>query len=227
MELTEESSYEELLKGMREVIDYGLYHRSKPAHKAGRVLRNKKDYIVADRVNTPAPHRYRALYMYVTKGGGNYFLPILVVKGKDKINGKVVEVDSFVTANFYDEEGFDMHNQDPRLSDEYAFCLEIIHGHSVRRYMERNGNFEGTLEDAQLRVCQGLFGHSSIRDKTNGDVYIYFDGGVFRCHYAENKKMLHLHTFIMNRMCRPNQRMKSLESEQGQKEIYEKLGFNQ
>lgn len=222
--LTEYSPYEELLKAMRVVVEYGT-SRWAAVKKLEKASRNKR-YATFQRVNTPAPHRYRAEYEYSFIDGTGSFSPRLIVDGKNKIDGVEVTVESFVAVQYFEQEGksiFDaVHRQDPRMRNEGDFVLEVIHGHAIQRYMDRNNVFNGSLIEAQQKVTHGLFGQSCQFDE-DGDLYVYFDGGVFLGGLTDNGRVIHLKTFVMNRKLYRNQRMQSLRSEKGREEILKKL----
>lgn len=103
--------------------------------------------------------------------------------------------------------------------------FEMIHAHAIKRYMERR-KFTGTLEQAQNKILSELFANWAEPDRTDGTIYIYYDGGIFLCTWEEEQRVLHLRTFIMNRQCSPMQRMMSLKSEKGVNEFKKSMGMD-
>ena len=86
----------------------------------------------------------------------------------------------------------------------------ILHSHAINRYIERR-RFEGTLKEATMAILDRLALFNQEWDDTTS--YVYYDGGVFLGVHTDDDKVLHLKTFIMNRQCYPNERMKSLAAE--------------
>ena len=136
------------------------------------------------------------LYIFAPDGhGGVLYRTFLILKGKDG--------DSFCAS--VDQSGI----------------FQVIHGHAIRRYMERR-KFQGTLEQAQNRIMSELFINGVEKDLTDETRYIYFDGGLFLCTYDDG--VMHLRTYITNRQCSPMQRMMSFRSQKQANELRRRLG---
>ena len=110
-----------------------------------------------------------------------------------------------------------------RNSDMLAcqYLLERIEVH-IATCIERH-HFDGTLEEAQRKILDGLMINDVQSDATDGTKYIHFDGGLFLC--TESDRVMHLRTFIMNRQCTPMQRMKSLASEKNVERLKREIGL--
>ena len=146
-------------------------------------------------VNTPNPYKIPVLYIFDFSTKQWVYRTFLITVGENLENGFVggVREDSF---------------------------FEVVHSHAINRYIERS-HFKGTREEACHQILTGLTLHSVAPEEIGNGGYIYFDGGVFITTWKD--RVMHLRTFIMNRQCYPNQRLKSLKSEREVKEAREEL----
>ena len=191
--MNEFATYDELESAHKVALEYG--------HKSIRSPRTLKAFkqgrpIVYHRVNTPAPEKYPVFYCFACVRGRILFRTFLVLEGS--------EGESFAG----------------RIADEPLFY--VLHSHAVNRYIERH-RFDGTLEEAQRTILNGLMINDVQTDETDETRYIHFDGGLFLCTYSD--RVLHLRTFIMNRQCSPMQRMKSLTSEKNTEMMKREIGI--
>ena len=181
--LTENETYETYDKILRTARSYGADCRKSSIVQ--KAFKDKKRNVFFRRVNLPVS-KQPVIYQYHRNGKSLPYRTFLVVEGS--------EGESFVGSVF---------------DGKY---YEVIHSHAINRYIERRG-FNGTLNEAQINIFEGLNYYYVTNDYTDDTDYIYFDGGVFLCNMKDN--VIHLRTFIMNRQCYPNQRILSLESENG------------
>lgn len=191
--MTEWATYEWLESATKTAYEYG--GRSVESQKVKKAFKQGRR-LVYHRVNTPAPEKYPVLYIFARVPMGVYFRTFLVLEG--------TEGDSFAG----------------RVADETLFY--VLHSHAVNRYIERH-HFDGTLEEAQRKILDGLMINDVQSDATDGTKYIHFDGGLFLC--TESDRVMHLRTFIMNRQCTPMQRMKSLASEKNVERLKREIGL--
>lgn len=191
--MNEFASYNDLEEALKVARDYG--HRSICSDRVRKAFKSGR-HIVYHRVNTPAPEKIPVLYSFAAARTGLFFRTFLVLEG--------TEGDSFAG----------------RVADETLFY--VLHSHAVNRYIERH-HFDGTLEEAQRKILDGLMINDVQSDATDGTKYIHFDGGLFLC--TENDRVMHLRTFIMNRQCTPMQRMKSLASEKNVERLKREIGL--
>lgn len=195
--MKDNATFEQLEPVMREAVAYG--HRSIMSDKVRKQVK-LGHHLVEHRVNTPKDYGHnRVLYIYAFALKRACFRTFLLLEGK--------EGDSYAGAVFNAENKVDFY---------------IVHGHAIRRYMERR-KFTGTLQEAELKVLNGLMVSDVQKDSTDNTMYLYFDGGVFLC--TNDDRVLHLRTFIMNRQCSTMQRMKSLKSENETKTFKRELGI--
>lgn len=76
--LTEKSSYKDLLSALKEVNDYGYFAANE---KSTKKALKQKGVTLARRVNTPKKHR--ALYIYAKPNKKVYFTSFLIVEGSE------------------------------------------------------------------------------------------------------------------------------------------------
>lgn len=192
--LTEYSPYQDLLDAVHQVERYGFQVMNNP--KILRAFRKgAKDYF--HEVNTP--DGLPALYAFRTSDNGMFRRSFLKVQGKDGI--------SYVKHMYINDEGG---------------YLRIIHGHAVKRYVERR-QFKGTYEQALHKIINELVVAYSTPDGTSQTDYIDFDGGTFLCTF--DGRIMHIGTFIMHRQCTPIQRLRSLESQKETTAAKRNFGF--
>lgn len=184
MELTEYSSRKDLLEALKKVANYSSQSIENDK-KLRRCIRMGKA-LCSKRVRTP--EKLSALYLVYCdkkiKSIGRFVQSTLLIPGKEGMS----------------------------MVFEFGNFLAVIHGHAIKRYMERS-TFSGTFEQCQEKLIVDLGNYSySEKDRTDEDTYyVYFDGGIFLCKVID--EVFHLRTFIMNRQCYPVQRMMSLSSE--------------
>ena len=116
------------------------------------------------------------------------------------------------------------------ILDDYegnAYCymahnhdLNLLHSHAIRRYYQRHG-FDGTYEECEKYVLQGLFLTFGDIDKITGEFLVYFDDGIF---LGEKKDdIFHIKTYIKNTQCYQNQRLLSKNIEDMSKQCVDRM----
>lgn len=169
-ELSEKSSFEDLMAAWGLVNDYG--EAASNAREVQRAFK-KGAKVVFRRVNTP--EKLHALYIIVKYKRQVMYMPFLIVEGSE---GR-----SFVA-----------RENNGKESD----YLTVLHSHAVKRYIERHG-FDGDLVDAENHILDGLWVSARNIDKYTKDMTVYFDDGMFLgsekggiCHlntYIANRQM--------------------------------------
>ena len=193
MNLTEKSSYDELHAALQAAMDYSRYNANSQAVRRAYKLGKQKVWV---RVNTPEKIPVLYLHRFFPKGIGTR--TFLVVQGS--------EGDSYVSLEV------NQHERNPHLT--------ILRAHAINRYIERR-QFQGSIEEATRTLINGLGVNDTERDSFGTTYYTYFDGGTFLCTFADN--VFTFQTFIMNRQCGPEQRLRSLQSEKGVAEFRREL----
>lgn len=148
--LTEKSSYKDLLAAWKEVNDYG--ERAYNAKAVRQAL--KKSSIVCRRVNTHDKHN--ALYIFIKTKVRLYTMPFLIVQGS--------EGDSFVAL----EDNVTSTNNE----------LAMLHSHAVNRYIERHG-WKGTKEECEEYLLGEMWVTSQHVDRYTKELFVYMDNGLF------------------------------------------------
>ncbi len=215
--LDDNATYAELLEGLRAVTAYG-----DERWKAVERYLNRKELNVMQTVWTPSERSFPGLYVYRIKHGKVGVRIYLELDSKEGTSYAMVQ---------YPEDEADVEEMtrtkritlDPKLNNEEDFIIEVLHGHAVKRYIERHGWSQG-YHSALKHIFDGINGQSLQPDPTDDTYYLYFDGGVFLGQPTDGERVIHLRTFIMNRQCYPVQRMKSLQSEQERQLYMEKFG---
>lgn len=101
--------------------------------------------------------------------------------------------------------------------------IMLLYAHAIEQYIERHG-WDGTLEECRNHINMGLMLTCGEYDKITGECEAYFDGGLF---LGEKKgDIFRYKTFIMNRQCKPNQRMHSLNAENELRKIFDEQLYN-
>ena len=119
----------------------------------------------------------------------------------------------------------------------YAFMnkngFTVIHSHAIRRYFNRHEHMDEqvvkTLADIDhdilkrivYRMLYDMDGANTYSDSLKTTQDCYYDGGIFRV--EERDSVAHFWTYVMNRQCFPDQRLRSLKSEKRYHRIKEAL----
>lgn len=218
--LSEYAHYDELLEGLQAVNIYGT-DRWQAVEKYIKDSKKRK-FDLWQTVWTPGERSFPGLYVYQFDHGNANLRVYLCLEGKDG--------DSYAMVQYPEPDG-DVTKltkpkcvvTDPSLRNEEDFIIEVLHGHAIRRYIERHGWSQG-YHAAQKHIFEGIRGQSLQPDPTDDTYYCYFDGGVLLGKPADGGRVIHLRTFIMNSQCFPVQRMKSLQSEKERELYIEKFG---
>ena len=187
--LNENSPKKDLLEVAKAVVWYcESNQRSKEYRKA--VKQGKSEFEL--RVNTP--EKYPALYIYHIGRLMVHYQPILLLEGSEG-------------------ESYCLLSSPIRRKGGYWYdeSLIVLHGHAINRYIERR-KFDGTYEQARRGILNHLCVMSVYPDSMDETFYLNYDGGSFLCNKVEG--VLHLRTYIVNRQHYPEQRLRSMQSEE-------------
>ena len=192
MELTERSTYEELIQAYEIAEKYGckVLHNNKIVQR----LCKKKTPVIHYRTKTPEPYKLPVIYKFIYDKKDKMY----VIYGNIVIKGR--EGEAFTYCQFIVYDG-DFNN----TAKNIPF---ILHSHAINRYIERR-KFVGTIEEAQLKILDGI--SVCVIRTFDGQHYLYFDDGVFLC--TENDAVVHIRTYITNAQCYQLQRLESKVSE--------------
>jgi len=184
MKEKEKYDYEKLLKQLQIVWEY---NDQRSSHKEfDRKMRKlKKGQFISQRVNTPAPEKLSALYIYYP-----------TTKHYSCINVLVTKIDGIEHAYHFMVNS--VGNQDP--------ILLIVKSHAIDRYIERHG-YNGSREDCiSMFLINLVYGYCEA-DNITGEIQVAFDGGFLLGCCLNDKKIVVIKTYISRRQFYPNQKL--------------------
>lgn len=145
--LTEKSSYKDLLAAMKEVNNYGFFAANE---KSVKKALKQKGVTLARRVNTPKKHQ--ALYIYAKPNKRVYFTSFLIVEGS--------EGDSFVSMED-DREKITIYHSHAinRYIERHGFdgTLEQCQCHILNNTLLTTQNLDTITKEVVVYFDEGIF----------------------------------------------------------------------